>query len=128
MTKKISLLALLIVALVAAFSFVAFRGVHASTAVNSTAAATKPAPVSVPAVPALPAPEASVPPVAPPGTTLHQIAKGVTLPKFVHQYLDQTTYMTKGEFVAAIISRIQIFGDHGEGSPETGRILDHPRH
>jgi hypothetical protein len=101
MKNKISLLVLLVVVLVAAFSFAAYRGVRASGPEKSTVATSKVAPVPVPTTPA-PVAAINTPPVAPPGTTLHQVVKGDTLPKIVHQYLDQTSYMTKGELDAAI--------------------------
>ena len=101
MKNKIAIVALFAVVLVAACSFAAFHSVRASAPVKSTVAATKAAPAPVSA-PSLPVAEVKAPPVAPPGTTLHQIAKGDTLPKIVSHYLDQTSYMTKGELDRAI--------------------------
>ena len=105
-----------------------YRGVHASGPVKSTVATSKVAPVSVPTTPApVPAAAVNTPPVAPAGTTLHQVVKGDTLPKIVHQYLDQTSYMTKGELDAAIhqqnpnLAAITV-----KGVLKPGEYFDHP--
>jgi hypothetical protein len=99
MKNRTGFLALLVVLFLAAFSYGALRGyrnpVPASKA-PVTNVKTTPAPVTAPVA------VVAAPPVAPPGTTLHQIVKGDTLPKIVHQYLDQTTYMTKSELDDAI--------------------------
>ncbi len=44
------------------------------------------------------------PPVAPPGTTLHQTEKGDTIVKIVSHYFDRTSYMKRDELAAAIRS------------------------
>ena len=92
MKTRFGLLALLVVALTAC------RGANNQPANKPATTATK----ATVAAPASPAAEAPAPPVAPPGTTLHQVAKGDTLPKLVSHYLDQTSYMTKADLSDAI--------------------------
>ncbi|HEY3927097.1 MAG TPA: putative glycoside hydrolase [Candidatus Koribacter sp.] len=101
MTKKIALVALILLVAITVFAYAACgraRGDSSKTDTKST-------PVAKPAVAAPPvatATDAKVPPVALPGTTIHEIAKGDTLPKVVSHYLNQSSYMTKAELADAI--------------------------
>jgi hypothetical protein len=99
MMNRTGFFALLVVVLLAAFSFAAFREFRDPA---RSAASTKGVKTSVPPAPPAPPVEAVAPPVAPPGTTLHQLGKGETLPKVVSTYFDRTSYMTKGELAEAI--------------------------
>jgi hypothetical protein len=97
MKNKIGLLALVIVVSLAAFAYRNFRDQSPRKSVVNPQKAESVAPPSA-------APKDGLP-IPPPGTTLHQIAKGDTLPKIVSHYLDQTSYMAKGELDAAIRQR-----------------------
>ena len=100
MNKRTGFIAFVLVVLVAAFVTAACGGAR-SQAQQRPAETQKP--VSTPVTPAPAAATATpAPPVAPPGTTLHQIAKGETLAKIVSHTVDQTSYMTKAELDKAI--------------------------
>lgn len=100
MKNGIGLLVAVVVVALAAVSYGAFRG-FSTPAVSAAATKTVKA-VNSPPPATTPVAEIAAPPVAPPGTVLHQVAKGDTLPKIVHQYLNQTSYMTKADLDEAI--------------------------
>ncbi len=82
-------------------SLAACRGANNQPAAKPAAVETKTsaaAPVPTPAA----QPTAAAVPVAPAGTTLYTIAKGDTLPTVVSHYLNETSFMTKGELTEAI--------------------------
>ena len=95
---SVALISLTIAVLLSSVSCGRVRG--EALPANTSKAAEKPANSMPPAAVAA----TSTPPVAAPGTTLHEIAKGDTLPKIESHYLSQTSYMTKGELDQAIHS------------------------
>lgn len=102
MKNKTQLVALILVVVVAAFVTAACSGARGQAQQKPAESAQK-QPVSTP-VTSVPALASATPatPVAPPGTTLHQIVKGDTLAKIVSHYVDQTSYMTKAELDKAV--------------------------
>jgi hypothetical protein len=94
------LVALVLAVLLTTFSTAACGGARSQAQQKPAETAQKSA--STPAAPAPATSTSPAPPVASPGTTLHQIAKGDTLPKIVSHYLVETSYMTKGELEKAI--------------------------
>lgn len=103
MKNKFGLVFLAVATIVLLASFVAFHSFRAAAESKPSATGSASSTVTKPAsAPLSTSPQVATAPVAPPGTILHQVAKGDTLPRIVSHYLDQTSYMTKAELADAI--------------------------